>query len=304
MSPGTLGNFNRGSTVNRPVKITDKPTLVGIVQLCCFHVFSLGYLNGIADPTRPRYTIRMKNKQKTYLLALAGSLVLSSMNGVEAAEEAKPLEASVAAGATLNDGNTESSMYTVSLKLKYKTCERSELRFDSSVAYGETNDEKSADNADAALEFKYLLSERAYAVLNTSVARDDIADVEYRWISSVGIGYFLMKSDAATMTLDLGPALRVEKKGGVRTEDGALRLFERYERTMESKAKFWQTLEYLPNIDDFEIYILKAELGVEAPVSAKLSIRLVVNNTYDSDPAEGSERNDVTVTGALSYLLF
>ncbi|HMO51566.1 MAG TPA: DUF481 domain-containing protein [Kiritimatiellia bacterium] len=237
-------------------------------------------------------------------LFVAALLAAPVVMAEEAAPEPKALEASLALGVTVNDGNTENNMVTLGFGLTHHPCDRSTLRLALDGAYGETEGDKTTENGRAAVEFQYLVSERTYGALVASVATDDIADLDYRLIVSPSVGYYLMKSDAATMTAEVGPALVSEKKAGETEDDIALRIAERYERTMNTSAKFWQTAEYLPNIDDFEVYLLIAEVGVEAPVSEKLNVRLVVNNTYDSDPAPGRKNNDVTVIGALAYSLF
>ncbi|HMP91191.1 MAG TPA: DUF481 domain-containing protein [Kiritimatiellia bacterium] len=213
-------------------------------------------------------------------------------------------ESSLALGLTLNDGNTDNSMFNASYLLGYTTEAGNPLRLNADLAYGETDNDKTTDNYKVELDYKHLISERAYGSLNASYFSDDISDLDYRWIVSPGVGYFLMKQENVTLTAEIGPALIGEKKGGETEENVALRIAERYERKMDSSARFWQALEYIPNIDDFEVYILNAEIGVEAPVSEKLNIRLVVKNTYDSDPAPDRKNNDVTVIGALAYSIF
>jgi putative salt-induced outer membrane protein YdiY len=243
-------------------------------------------------------------KYLTVVAIVAAAMISSARAQEAAATEQKPLEASIALGVTFNDGNTENSMGTFDLGVVRRSDDVQTLRFDVDAAYGEEEGDKTTENAKAVLNYQYLVSERAYGVFNTSVEADDIAEVDYRSITSLGLGYYLMKNDAAFLTLDAGPAYVFEKKGGIEDEYAAVRAAQRYERVMTTNAKFWQSAEYTAQIDDFDVYVLEAEVGVEAPVSEKLSIRLAAKNTYDNNPAEGKEKNDVTVTGALAYSLF
>ena len=58
-----------------------------------------------------------------------------------------------------------------------------------------------------------------------------------------------------------------------------------------------------------ENYIVNFELGAEAPLSKKLSLRAVLSDTYDNQPAEvtgaaGTKtrlKNDVKITAGLAY---
>lgn len=237
------------------------------------------------------------------VLAVLAMTVAGAMAD-EAAAAPKELASSIALGVTVNDGNTDNSMYNASLSLDYNPDANTAIRLALDGAYGETEGDKTTENGKALADYKHLFNDRAYAYVNTSVAFDDIADLDYRWITSIGPGYYLMKKEEVYLNLEAGPALISEKKGGESSENWALRIAERYERKTETGAKFWQSAEYLPYVDDFDIYVLIAEIGVEAPVSQNLNIRLVVKDTYDSNPAPGRENNDVTVIGALAYSLF
>ena len=48
-------------------------------------------------------------------------------------------------------------------------------------------------------------------------------------------------------------------------------------------------------------FLLNAELGVETTISKQLSLRLLVQNRYDSAPVSGSEENDISARMALVY---
>ncbi len=233
-------------------------------------------------------------------VAVAGQVVMAA----DATDEVKPLSASIALGVNVNDGNTDNSMGTASFTLDRLEDSGNSMRLAADLAYGETEGDKSTDNGSAQFDYRYLLSERSYAGFNASAKYDDIADLDYRFIVSPGLGYYVMKKSNVFMTAEAGPAWISEKKGGETSDDLALRVAERYERVTETNAKWWQSLEYLPHVDDFDIYILNAEIGVEAPVSASLNIRLSVKDTYDSNPAPDRENNDVSVIGALAYSLF
>ncbi len=211
-------------------------------------------------------------------------------------------ENSIALGLTLTDGNSDTMMGNISL-LSTRNRDEHNLRLGLDYTYGEDQDEKTTDNAKAVAEYRYLLSERAYAFGTLSVLYDDIADIDYRAVLAAGPGYYLMKDENVTLGVEAGPAYIHEKVGGEENDDLALRVGQRYDRTLSATAKCWQALEYLPVVDDFEDYLMNFEIGVEAAINSSASIRLVVKNAYDSTPAEDREKSDTTVIGALAYQL-
>ncbi len=214
----------------------------------------------------------------------------------------KARENSIALGVTLTDGNSDTLLGTASL-LHDRKRDGYALRLGVDGAYAETKDETTTENVKGAAEYRHLLSERAYLLGSLTALYDSIADVDYRVIAGVGPGCYLMKDKEASLAVDAGPAFITEKVGGETGDEWALRVGQRYDRQLSATAKVWQALEYLPLFDDFDDYLLNAEVGIEAAVNSTLSLRLVVKNAYDSTPAADREKSDTTVIGALAYQL-
>lgn len=214
----------------------------------------------------------------------------------------KAKENSIALGVTMTDGNSDTLLTTASA-LHDRKREDYTLRLGLDFAYSEDQDVKTTENIKGVVDYRYLVSERAYVFGNLTALHDDIADVEYRVVLSAGPGYYLMKDDRATLGVEAGPAYVIEEVGGEENDDLALRFGERYDRQLSPTAKCWQALEYLPIVDDFDDYLLNSEIGVEAAINSSVSLRLVVKNAYDSTPAVDREKSDTTVIGALAYQL-
>lgn len=214
----------------------------------------------------------------------------------------KAKENSIAVGVTMTDGNSDTLLGTASV-LHDRKRDAYSLRLGVDFAYGEDGSEKTTENAKGVAEYRRLTCERGYVFANLTALYDDIADIDYRAVLSGGPGYYLMKDEAATLGVEIGPAYVREEVGGEEKDDFALRFGERYDRQLSATAKCWQALEYLPLADDFDDYLLNSEIGVEAAINSSASIRLVVKNAYDSTPAVDREKSDTTVIGALAYQL-
>ena len=92
-----------------------------------------------------------------------------------------------------------------------------------------------------------------------------------------------------------------EKLAGVESQYWTLRFAERFEHKLSKAARVWQSLEYLPQVDDFGNYVLNAELGLEAALTEKLSLATFVQDTYRSEPAPGREENDLKWVTGVKY---
>lgn len=220
-----------------------------------------------------------------------------------AGAQAEGFKTSLSLGANATDGNSETITLTAGVLTERKT-DVDSWRFGVDGQYGEVGSSTTNEQAKAFAGYRHTISGRTYGLLDASVAYDAIADIDYRLIVSPGLGYYLVKEAATTLGLELGPSYIKEDVGDVEDDYFALRIAERFDRTLSASAKCWQAAEYLPSLDDFQDdYLLNVEVGVEAQINATASIRFVVKDAYDSTPAPDREKNDLSVVAALAYSL-
>ncbi len=81
----------------------------------------------------------------------------------------------------------------------------------------------------------------------------------------------------------------------------ALRLGEKYEMAISERARLWQSLDLLPQVDDLNNFIAKLELGVEADLTEKMSLRVTLQDVYDNEPAPGRQENDIRLVSGIAY---
>jgi putative salt-induced outer membrane protein YdiY len=210
-------------------------------------------------------------------------------------------------GATLTDGNSETLTANASWLSEGEKDQLGSVRLGLEGNYGETTadgvDETTVENAKAFANAKKTLSEKTFVYTDATVTHDEIAAVDYRAILSAGPGAYLMKDDAASLFVEVGPAYVWEEVDGVSDDYLSLRVAQRYDRALSETAKVWQSLEYLPEVDDFDAYLLNAEIGVEAALNARWNIRLVAQSKYNSTPAADLEKNDLSLIAGLSLSL-
>jgi putative salt-induced outer membrane protein YdiY len=252
------------------------------------------------------------HKTKLTLAALLLAGVVSSSGA-----DTNKWETSAAAGATLTKGNSDTFLGTLSLSAVRKA-ERDEILLGASATYGTTEqevettfpsgvtltseeDETTTANANAFGQYNHLFTDRFYAGVRLDILHDAVADVKYRATLSPLAGYYLIKNPTTRLAVEAGPSLIAEKVGDESDEYLALRFAERFEHKFSDRAKVWQSVEYLPQVDDFENYLINAEVGAEAALTTKLSLRAVFQDTYDNVPAPGRKKNDMKFITSLVY---
>ena len=224
------------------------------------------------------------------------------------AEEAK-WDSTAAFGLNLTQGNSNTFLGNITLLSERKSLTY-EVRLGAEASYGENEVEKSdgekaqetnVQNTRVYGDYKWLLEQRYYTYFNTDIKTDEIADIQYRLNTGPGAGRFFVKNETTVFSGEAGVSYVRQKLGGIESDLAALRLSERFEYNISSTSKVWQWLEYLPAVDDFSRYLINAETGIEAAVNSSLSLRLVLQNNYNSDPAPDKESNDLTVIASIGY---
>ncbi len=215
---------------------------------------------------------------------------------------------SVAFGLSLANGNSSAYQINSASSLD-KQWKKDEWHFGANGAYAVTNPNRddqdtTANNVHGGINYRHLFDERLYATAGFEAMHDDVADVTYRLITSPGIGYYFIKEPTLRLRGEAGPSWIYERDSGSAPGTKnyfAARFAERLEKDFGKNAKFWQSLEYLPRIDDWGDYLLNAEVGVEAAMTEALSLRLVGRDQYNSNPPEGRKSNDISVIAAVAY---
>ena len=248
---------------------------------------------------------------KNCLTATASILALASAFPALAAEtpatEAPPApkwESSAALGLTVTGGNSETLLGTVNIATG-KKWDKNELSFGVDGAYGESeiNDEKeeTANSIRGVGQYNRLFTERLYGYAKLDALYDAIADIDYRFTFSPGIGYYFIKNERTTLSGEVGPGYIVEKVGGTEDDYVILRVGEKFTFKISETARLWQSAEYLPQVDDFENFIVNFEVGIEADLSKSLSLRSFIQDTYDNVPAPDRKENDFKWVTAVAY---
>lgn len=244
----------------------------------------------------------MNKKTNLLIGTLAAAVGTSAQTPAPAPAPEKPpgWETSAAAGFTLTQGNADSVLFTAQV-LSQKKWDENEVRLGADATYGEIEDVKSADAVHGFGQYNRLFTDRAYGYVKLDALHDAIADIEYRLMLSPGAGYYFIKNDTTLLSAEAGPGFIYEKQGDDSRGYIIARLAERFEHKFNENVRLWQTLEFLPQVDDLNNFLINAEIGVEAKLTEKLSVKVFAVDNYDNEPAEGREENDIKLVTALAY---
>jgi hypothetical protein len=115
-------------------------------------------------------------------------------------------------GLTLTEGNSDTLLVTGSL-LASRKGERNEISLGVDGTYGENNDVKNNETLHGFAQYNRLFTDRFYGYARLDGLHDAIADVEYRFTFSPGVGYYFIKNDKTRLSAEIGPGYIYEKQG-------------------------------------------------------------------------------------------
>lgn len=246
-------------------------------------------------------------KQKLPLLAIAAGLSFGATAAYGQATDAgapstaKGLwDTSASLGMTLTSGNTDTLNISGDVQAA-RNWDQNELNFGASGVYAEDNSEKSAEQVRGYGQYNRLFTDRFFGYFRADALHDAISEVDYRVTLSPGVGYYFVKNETTSLRGEFGPGYIFEKVDGRNDDYFVLRLAERFDHKVSDRVKIWQSFEILPEAADFNNYIINAEIGVEAGLTKRLSLRAFVQDTYDNEPASGRDKNDLKFVTAIAY---
>jgi len=272
--------------------------------LAALGLFSAGALIAPAQPNVVTVTnvVTILVTNVVTITNVVASLPAPAVTAIKTLAPAKyPWESSATAGLTLTRGNSDTLLFTAGVQTHRKT-PANEYSFGVDGAYGENDSVKSQDLLHAFGQYNHLFSDRAFGYVRGDGLRDEIADINYRISLSPGAGYYFLKATNTTLAGEIGPGVVFQDLGGQEATFSTLRLAERYEHKFNhGGARFWESVEFLPQLDRLDNYLVNAELGVESALSKRLSLQVVLNDAYDSRPAASHLKNDVKLVSGIKY---
>ena len=245
---------------------------------------------------------------------IEGGLAANQRVGIAEVAQVNPPEpawtGSVAAGALLIRGNSDTDSLSLSVNLAHKT-QQDDISVAASYLYGRTRDHTTgvvtttAENWQVDARYDYNFTKRFYGFLDGQVRKDRVADLDLRVVPSGGVGYRFFEQPDFTLAGEAGLAWVYEKyTNGTHTrEDVSLHLAYHVTKKFNDEVSAFHDLEYLPSVERSRNYIVNTDVGLRAQLTKHLFGEAKITLDYDSEPAKGSLKNNVYYAVNLGYNL-
>jgi putative salt-induced outer membrane protein YdiY len=250
--------------------------------------------------------------------ALAGLLGAAARADQAKVDNKEAWHGSIALGLSVAAGNNDSTLVNAGFKAD-RTRKADEWHLTLDGGYGKTDGDVATEILHGAAQYRQTMDDRWFWTAVADGLHDGVAGVEYRLTLGPGAGYYFIKSDATRLSAEVGPSYVWERvrvvnpqipppppsnDDRVSRQDNdylAARAGERFEHKFSDKARLWQQTEWLPQVDDFENYLLITEVGAEAALNTQLSLRVVGTHRYDNFTPDDRRHYDMTLVTSLVY---
>jgi putative salt-induced outer membrane protein YdiY len=217
-------------------------------------------------------------------------------------------KSTIALGLTLARGNTDTTLASASATTEKKWPEN-DLLFGADGLYGETKDpnaQKYSENAEVLhgySQYNRTITDGFYGYARIDGFHDGIAAIKYRLTVAPGVGYFFITNKITDLSGEIGPGYIKEQLDGKTESFATLRIAEKFHYAISAHSKAWEAVEILPQLNNFNNYILNSEVGIEAGLNKgnNLSLRSVLQDSYNNVPAAGRLKNDLKLITSLVY---
>ena len=215
-------------------------------------------------------------------------------------EEAKAAEAkwsaTFEAGLFFTEGNKDIFTARGRVEVRRKS-PKDLLKFYLSGDYGEESDERNASEVKAGIYFEHLFTERFFGYLASEVEYDEFENLDLRFSTSLGIGYYWIKKEEHELKTRGGVGFLHESYADETSRDTAqAELGLDYRVDITPWLRFVHGTTYYPTFESLRDYRIVSDTGFIFPLgdSDMWKLKLGAQYEYKSIPAVGSQRLDQT----------
>lgn len=209
----------------------------------------------------------------------------------------------VEAGLNGSDGNSENLSARGGLGLKRVTDEM-ETVAGLSYIYSTSDGIKSKSRGELFIRNDWLFKDSPWGFFaQGKIEFDEFQDWNWRASAFAGPSYTVIKNETTTFRLRAGAGLTREF-GGSRNDiiPEALAGFD-FTHKFDERQSIFVNYEYLPSLKQFPDYRMNAKAGYEIVVdpSSNMTLRLGVEDRYNSDPGSDRKKNDFEYFALLAW---
>jgi putative salt-induced outer membrane protein YdiY len=205
-------------------------------------------------------------------------------------------------GVNGSEGNSQSLSFRGAFNAKRDTS-KTTTTAGVSYVYGTQDGDKNLEHGEINLRNDWKIGSpwRIFAIGKAEY--DTFQDWTWRTSLFGGLGYEFIKSDRTLLLGRVGAGVTKEYGSSKQRIEPELDLGLDWEHKIDERQKIFATIDYYPSLHRFTDYRVDAKAGYEVivdPVS-KLSLKLGLEDRYNSNPGNDKKKNDLLYFATIVY---
>lgn len=205
----------------------------------------------------------------------------------------------VTAGATLVRGNTESDTAALTFEASRRS-EKDRISFAGQYLFAQQHnfttkeDDTTTDNWFIKGQYDYFFTKKNYIYGNLKYEKDRIQELDKRFTPGLGWGYQWIERADLNLKTEVGGSWiyeRYEEPDETRTYQAA-RFAYSMDKQFHKVLKAYHNLEYIPSLERVDTYLINADVGLQADLTASWALNMKVQFAYNSQPADEKDNLD------------
>lgn len=175
------------------------------------------------------------------------------------------------------------------------------------TSYGFVNEVQSAERIDGSWKLDVDLGQkrRIYVYNQAGGGYDRIRKLDRQYQEGVGFGYKILQKPKMVLSGEAGAQYQfLDYSPASSTADRSImsiRLGESFTWNIAGKINLTHRAAFMPNVEDFNDFRTRFELGLSYPLFKRMTINLNLLDDYDSSPPLGVDKNELQLQSTLGY---
>ena len=209
----------------------------------------------------------------------------------------------IALGYSLSAGNTKKSSANMDMSVTKKT-ERDEVTLKGTAFYSSSDSKMDAQKWYTMARYGFnIWNKKTFSFYKLETDHDRFADISYRVIPSLGLGYWFSDTPDWKAMTEVGVGvMHTNYNGAAKTANEAVlvpRAF--FDRRLFGGSRLTEDITLYPSLKSTGDYRLHSETVLSNPINEQLSLKFSLVKDYNSEPPAGKKKSDSQILSSLNY---
>lgn len=256
--------------------------------------------------------IAMNTKKTRFLSIFPALLLLTCITTnlyADGSDTIKKLHwhGSFSAGYNRSSGNTRNNQMNGSLSAGISEAYKYEFSIKGETFYSSADGEMDGQKHAGSTRYMFGLGrgekKKWYNFYKLEAGHDRFANIDYRLVPGVGIGYWLFDRPLIKAMFEIAAGFEHTEYRDSTESDNETILIPRayFEKTFGKGAIFSEDIVYYPATEDFGRYRIHSETSLKSPLTKDFSLKIAFIDDYNSSPPTGIKKNDTRLMTTITF---